>query len=282
MKFKVFSELSYQVYQPSTFLFNIEAAKTNSQKIIEEDLSINIDCKLEKLQTTLGTRLVRATITNPVTFTIYYNAIVETNYTIVDEHRSLGLTALSNIEAALIPYLFPSRYCQSDKLQRFAYKLFGNITDDYAKTVAICDWIFNNIDYISGSSNTYTSALDTLSERAGVCRDFAHLGIALCRASSIPARYFTGYAFKLNPADFHACFEAYINGNWIFFDATRLIPINGLVKIANGLDASDTAVANIFGSTFFNYIVVGCEVLDSAAFCPFNAWENKESGLSYG
>lgn len=282
MKFKVFSELSYQVYQPSTFLFNIEASQTNSQKIVEEDLSINIDCKLEKLQTTSGTRLVRATINNPITFTIYYNAIVETNYTIIDEHKSEDLTALSGIATEVIPFLFPSRYCQSDKLQRFAYKLFGNIADDYAKTVAICDWIFNNIDYISGSTNANTSALDTIAERAGVCRDFAHLGIALCRASSIPARYFTGYAFKLNPSDFHACFEAYINGNWIFFDATRLIPINGLVKIANGLDAADTAVANIFGNTFFNYIVVGCEAIDSVDFKPFNAWENKESGLCYG
>lgn len=282
MKFKVFSELSYQVYQPSTFLFNIEAAQTKGQAILEEHLSININSQLEKLITPSGTRLVRTTIDNPVTFTIYYNAIVETNYTIIDEHRSLGLTALTNIQSEVIPYLFPSRYCQSDKLQRFAYKLFGNIADDYAKTVAICDWIFNNIDYITGSTNANTSALDTLSERAGVCRDFAHLGIALCRASSIPARYFTGYAFKLNPSDFHACFEAYINGNWIFFDATRLIPINGLVKIANGLDAADTAVTNIFGNTFFNYIVVGCEVLQGEHFQPFNAWENKESGLCYG
>ncbi len=282
MKFKVFSELSYQVYQPSTFLFNIEAAQTNGQSIIEEHLSINIDSELEKLVTPSGTRLVRTTIHHPVTFTIYYNAIVETNYTIINEHKSSVLTALTNIQPEVIPYLFPSRYCQSDKLQHFAYKLFGNITDDYAKTVAICDWIFNNIDYKSGSTNSYTSALDTLTERAGVCRDFAHLGIALCRASSIPARYFTGYAFKLNPSDFHACFEAYINGNWIFFDATRLIPINGLVKIGNGLDASDTAVTNIFGSTYFNYIVVGCEAVDENSFQPFYAWENKESGLCYG
>lgn len=281
MRFKVFSELSYQVYMPSTFLFNVEAVQTNTQSIIEEQLSININCALEKLVTPSGTRLVRATINNPVTFTLYYNAIVETNHTIINEHRSVGLTALTTIPQDVIPFLFPSRYCQSDKLQRFAYKLVGNMTDDYAKTVAICDWIFNNIDYISGSTNANTSALDTIAERAGVCRDFAHLGIALCRASSIPARYFTGYAFKLNPPDFHACFEAYINGKWLFFDATRLIPINGLVKIANGLDAADTAVTNIIGSTFFNYIIVGCEAVEENSFQPFYAWENKDSGLCY-
>ena len=88
---------------------------------------------------------------------------------------------------------------------------------------------------------------DTLTERVGVCRDFAHLGIALCRALTIPARYFTGYAYDLNPPDFHACFEAYIGGEWVFFDPTKLVPVNGLVKIANGRDAGDAAVASIFG-----------------------------------
>lgn len=281
MKFKVFSELAYEVYMPSTFIFNIEGAKTVYQTILEEALTIEPQFKLEAFNSQNGTRFLRLEIDNPINFKISYSAIVETNYIIINEHPLRGEAIISKLDAEVIPYLFPSRYCQSDKLQRLATKEFGGIRDDYAKVVAIADWIFNNVEYLSGSTNSSTSALDTISERAGVCRDFAHLGIALCRALSIPARYFTGYAFKLNPPDFHACFEAYIGGNWLFFDATRLIPINGLVKIANGRDAADAAVASIFGSTFCNYINVGCQAIDHD-FKPYNYWDNKEGGLCYG
>ena len=281
MKFKVFSELEYQVYIPSTFIFNIQVAKTANQTILEEALAIEPHFELEAFNSQNGTRFLRLEIKNSINFKIAYNAIVETNYTIIDEHRLQGEVVISKLDAEVIPYLFPSRYCQSDKLQRLATKEFGGITDDYAKVVAIADWIFNNVEYLSGSTNSSTSSLDTISERAGVCRDFAHLGIALCRALSIPARYFTGYAFKLNPPDFHACFEAYVGGNWLFFDATRLIPINGLVKIANGRDAADAAVASIFGNTFCNYINVSCEAIDDN-FEPYNYWDNKEGGLCYG
>ncbi len=282
MTFKVFSELSYKVYMPSTFLFNIEAAQNNGQTIIEEQLTTNIACELETLVSPLGIRFIRTTIKEPQDFIVTYSATVTTHHQLIDEQHTDAFTALSNIQPEVLPYLFPSRYCQSDKLQRFASQMFGNLVGDYAKVVSICDWIYYNIEYLLGSSTSYTSAIDTMSERAGVCRDFAHLGIALCRASGIPARYFTGYAYQLQPADFHACFEAFINGKWLFFDATRMIPTNGLIKIASGLDASDTAVTNIFGSTFCNYITVGCVLVDDAVFKPFNAWENIDMALSYG
>ena len=149
----------------------------------------------------------------------------------------------------------------------------------YEKVLAINDWIYSNIEYVLGSTNAQTSAMDTLIERVGVCRDFAHLGIALCRALSIPARYFTGYAYQLSPQDFHACFEAYIDGNWIVFDATRLAPLNGLVKIANGRDAADSAVASIFGAAQGNNVTVNCEVLDNS-FVPFTN-DGDKKGISF-
>jgi transglutaminase-like putative cysteine protease len=133
--------------------------------------------------------------------------------------------------------------------------------------VAITDWIYENVEYLSGSTSSQTSAYDTVTERAGVCRDFAHLGIALCRALTIPARYFTGYAYQLNPPDFHACFEAYIGGQWLIFDATRLAPLNGLVKIAAGRDAADASVASIFGSVTSKNVQVACQVLEKG-FVP--------------
>jgi transglutaminase-like putative cysteine protease len=165
-------------------------------------------------------------------------------------------------------------------LQKLAFKEFGNIQNTYAKVSAINEWIFNNIEYLGGSTNSSTSAFDTLTERAGVCRDFAHLGIALCRALSIPARYFTCYAYNLTPPDFHACFEAYIGGEWIFFDPTKLVPSNGLIKIANGRDAADASIASIFGNARCTLINVKCETSDPA-FKPFIYNTAKQKSVSY-
>lgn len=280
MTFKVFSELSYQVNMPTTFIFNIEVAKTSHQIIVDEALNIQPNLNYKCFNSPSGSRFLRVEIDQPTNLNISYNATVQTSFNIINEYHQQGLATISQLEADVIPYLFPSRYCQSDKLQRLATKEFGFINDTYAKVVAITDWIFKNVEYVIGSTNASTSALDTISERVGVCRDFAHLGIALCRALSIPARYFTGYAYTLFPQDFHACFEAYIGGKWLFFDATRLIPINGLVKIANGMDAADAAVTSIFGNTFCNYINVGCNAID--LFTPHYYWNNKEQGLCYG
>ena len=281
MKFKVFSELEYQVNMPSTFIFNIQVSKTRSQSIIEESLIINPELELEEFVSSTGeARFLRLRVKDNITFKITYNATVDVQYKILDEKWHEDSVPVEKLDADIIPYLFPSRYCESDRLQKLAFKEFGHIENLYSRVLAISEWIYNNVEYISGSTNGSTSAIDTISERAGVCRDFAHLGIALCRALSIPARYFTGYAFKLNPPDFHACFEAYIGGSWIFFDPTKLVPINGLVKIANGRDAADAAVASIYGNTICNFMTVKCESLEED-FKPFEYDANKQNGLSY-
>ena len=136
------------------------------------------------------------------------------------------------------------------------------------------------MEYLSGSTNSETSAYDTVTELAGVCRDFAHLGIAICRALTIPARYFTGYAYQLNPPDFHACFEAYIGSEWVLFDATKLVPLNGLVKIATGRDAAETAVASIFGVVNGNGMKVSCNVAEDN-FQSFFYNRDRMDGISY-
>lgn len=281
MKFQVSSELQYEVFAPSTFIFNIQVIRSPSQTVLEESLVTEPYLPLEEFASANGdARFVRVQVNEPQTFTISYRATVDLNYKIIDHKKKFSTTPVSKLDVEVMPYLFPSRYCQSDKLQRLAYKEFGHIENDYLKVLAINEWIYSNVEYLSGATDSSTSAYDTLTERAGVCRDFAHLGIALCRALSIPARYFTGYAYKLDPPDFHACFEAYIGGDWIFFDATKLVPANGLVKIANGRDAADAAVASIFGNVATNYINVNCESIDPN-FKPYNYSVKKKKGLSY-
>lgn len=281
MKFKVFSELSYEVFSPTTFIFNIQAARSGSQKILEESIVTNPFLPFEEFMLNdVDARFIRMEVNQGVFFTITYNAIVDVQYLLFNETDLAKQIPIVELDAKVLPYLFPSRHCQSDKLRKLAIKEFGKLPTQYEQASAINDWICSNTDYISGATDSGTSAYDTLIQREGVCKDFAHLGIALCRALDIPARYFTGYACNLNPPDFHACFEAYIGGQWIFFDPTKLVPINGLVRIANSRDAAEAAVASFFGNTNCTYMNVQCSPM-TPDFKPLNANTGKKIELSY-
>jgi len=142
-------------------------------------------------------------------------------------------------------YLRPSRYCPSDHVAGFAVAEFGHLPRGRAQVDAIADWIWRRIEYVPGSSAVHDSAEDTMLTGRGVCRDFAHLGVMLSRALQIPARFTAVYAPGLAPMDFHAVFEAWLDGAWQLYDATRLVPRPSLVRIATGRDATDAAFADI-------------------------------------
>lgn len=280
MKFKIFSELAYDVTSPTIFIFNVQAAKSQGQAILEESLVTSHPLLPEEFTlSNTEVRFIRFEVSEPMSFTITYQATVDTQYKIIDETQLSKTVPIVKLNQSVIPYLFPSRYCQNDKLLKLAMHEFGNIPNTYSQVSAINDWIFNNVDYLSGTTNSGTSAYDTLTQREGVCKDFAHVGIALCRALDIPARYFTGYAYNLIPPDFHACFEAYIGGEWIFFDPTKLVAVNGLVKIANGRDAADAAVASFFGNACCTSMNVQCNAAED--FVAYVPEPGKLEGLSY-
>ncbi|MGY4538076.1 transglutaminase-like putative cysteine protease [Mucilaginibacter sp. UYNi724] len=281
MKFKVSAELGYEVKAPSTLILNVHALRTAHQTILYEKLSIDPYIKAEELPSTNGeNRFVRLDIPETGHVNIKYEATVDNYYEIKDYHNFLEIP-VSQFHPLVLTYLNPSRYCQSDKLYRLANNTFGHIDNTYQQVVAVTEWIHKNVEYLSGFSNSETSAYDTVTQQAGVCRDFAHLGIALCRALTIPARYFTGYAYKLVPADFHACFEAYIGGEWILFDATKLAPLNGLVKIATGRDAADAAIASIFGDVFCTNVKADCQMLENEPFEPIYYTKSVFDGVTY-
>ena len=117
----------------------------------------------------------------------------------------------------------------------------------FDRVTGICNWIWEHLSYVPGSTDGSSTAVDVLVGAAGVCRDYAHLGITFCRALGIPARYVSGYAVDLEPPDFHGFFEAFLDGEWYLFDATRMAPVDGLVRIATGRDAADVAFASIVG-----------------------------------
>lgn len=255
MKFKLGCHLNYEIHADSTFVFNICALETQKQKTIAEDLNINPSCQQEEyINGDLDNSYFRLIVPEGK-LVIDYQATVElvTAEFSTDDIKEIPVT---DLPLEIIPYLYPSRYCQSDRLMKLAEDEFGECESGYSRVEAICDWIYRKIDYISGSSDSQTSASDTLIERAGVCRDFAHLGIAFCRALDIPARFVSAYAWELEPPDFHACFEAYLGDRWYIFDPTRLANTKGLVKIGTGRDAADVAFATIFGSISLNQMNV--------------------------
>lgn len=147
----------------------------------------------------------------------------------------------------VLHFLLPSRYCQSDKLGDLATSIVGIAPTSHQQVSLLRDWIHANIHYERGTSNSSTSALETVSTRRGVCRDFAHLGISLCRAINVPARMVVGFVHGLDPMDLHAWFEAYVGGRWFTFDAIEDHPGGNRIVIAYGQDAADVALASLFG-----------------------------------
>ncbi|MEO8615168.1 MAG: transglutaminase family protein, partial [Luteolibacter sp.] len=259
MNFQVKCELAYNLQGPATFLFALKCIRTGGQSVLTESLVIEPLATSEDFSIEGGmNRFTRIMTWNPGILKITYQALVSTSTWIISKSSLQPEVGLFPSREA-VSFLFPSRYCQSDRLREQAHELFGQLGSPYEIASGISDWIFANVSYVIGSSGENSSAIDTLEQRQGVCRDFAHLGITFCRAMSVPARYVTCYAHQLEPPDFHACFEVLINGCWYLFDATRLVPLNGLVRIATGRDAADAAVCTIFGSTELTTSIVSCE-----------------------
>jgi transglutaminase-like putative cysteine protease len=255
MDFSVKATLVYRVPRDTPFVFNVQAQQFAGQTIVAE--SLRIDPALPDETWTMpesGNRYFRL-IAPAGTFAVTYQATVRLDHPTEDPAgvREIPPGALP---LPVLTHLYPSRYCQSDRLARFANRTFGGIPLGYQRVAAIANWIHDNVDYVSGASDALTSAYDTVSQRVGVCRDFAHLGIALCRALGIPARYVSGYAWRLDPPDFHAVFEAFLFGasgpGWYMFDPTRMAAPEGIVRIGVGRDAAEVAFCTQFGEMDFD------------------------------
>jgi len=179
---------------------------------------------------------------------VRYDAHVEVSGVVDETDEDARQIPVEFLPDDTMVFLLPSRFCLSDLLRDRAWELFGGTEPGWARVVAVCDWVHENVKFQPGASNARTSALDVWDSRTGVCRDFAHLGVTLCRAVNIPARLVVGYSqFDEPPPDFHAVFEAWLGGEWVMFDATRMAPVDGIVRIAMGRDAKDVAFATIFG-----------------------------------
>jgi transglutaminase-like putative cysteine protease len=245
-------ELDYTVLGPGCdFIFNIHAAQTERQMVLTETLQLsqNLPWRVETDPFTQN-RHLRLTA-GPGPLRVSYSATVELLHHMADPAQ-IAEVPVAQLPGAVLGYIYPSRYCQSDRLYKFATREFGQRWQGYARVQGIRDWVLQHTSFVQNTTNASTSAIDTLLETVGVCRDFSHVMIALCRAVNIPARFATGVDFgadpALGPTDFHAYVEVYLGKRWYIFDAAGTAIPMGFVRLGTGRDAADTAFATIFGS----------------------------------
>jgi transglutaminase-like putative cysteine protease len=245
-------DLRYEVADnPADFVFNLHAARTPWQSVFAEALSISPQVTAaEYTDPAHGSRFLRFRA-QPGELAVRYDATVDITHHLEPPAR-LEEVPIERIPSEVLPFIYPSRYCQSDRLRRFATREFGHLRQGYWRVKAIRDWVAQRTAFTSGSSDVSTSAVDTLVEQVGVCRDFAHLMIALCRAVNIPARFVTGIDYgaapSMGPPDFHAYVEVYLGSRWYLFDPTGIAAPMGLVRIGTGRDAADVSFATMFGA----------------------------------
>ena len=247
-------QLSYHTTENVAVIFMLRPRSGWAQWVLREEFHIHPEVPVLEFTDVYG-NLCQRTIMPAGEFQVSVRYRVKVA-DCIDVYPEAPLTPVESLPTDVIHYLLPSRYCQSDLLTELANSIVGNLPPNYSQAQAIHDWVQREISYVVESSNASTSALETLESRCGVCRDFAHLGIALCRAMSIPARMVVGFLHELQPMDLHAWFEAFIGGRWYTFDATQVETKGNRIVIAYGRDAADVALATIFGDFGLNNMQV--------------------------
>lgn len=268
VRLKLFIELHYEVSgQPSDFIFNIHAAQTQSQSLVVENFQVNQPVAVSLFTDPANSNRYARLRADPGNLTVRYDATVDINHHIASPD-GIKEVPIAELPADALAYIYPSRYCQSDRMHKLASTEFGALQPGYWRVRAIADWVFRRTRFVSGSSNATTSAIDTYIEQVGVCRDFAHLMIALCRALNIPARFVTSIDYGsdpvFGPTDFHAYVEVYIGGRWYLFDPTGMTLPTGLIRLGTGRDAADVSFAMIFGNVQTFQPLIGIEGIEDA------------------
>lgn len=241
-------DLAFTVIEPAEIVLQV-VSSNSAGRVVEESLRVNTNgepnSSLVEMRDPHGARL-HILHSVPGRLTVAYAAKIQAPVSWTFERADVDQASRAGAEYERLVYLRPSRYCPSDHLSGFAVAEFGTGPDDEARVTAITDWIRRRIGYVYGSSTVHDSAEHTLLTGTGTCRDFAHLGVALCRATGVPARFVAVYAPGLSFMDFHAVFEAFENGRWCGHDATALAPRPSMLRVATGRDAADAAFADVF------------------------------------
>ena len=259
MRLRINANLDYYFPRPADVLLAVEVAQMPDQRLVEDRLTVGTDTPLLPIagHDSIGRRTWTA---GEGRFVAQYEATVDVER-VPPDLGGLAQVPLRELPGLVVQYLWPSRYCQSDRLKQFAADEFGGLVGG-AAVEAMAEWTRTRISYESGCSDAATTANDTFEQKRGICRDFAHVIISFARAFDIPARMVSAYAWQLDPPDFHAVVEVYLEGGWYLVDPTGLAPVEGMVRIGVGRDATDVSFMTIFGVANLNSQSVRVERLD--------------------
>ncbi len=257
-RLKIIATLDYTLAEPSSVLMQVAVARLPDQRVVAEawdmgGLSTAITIAAH------GNLGERSWLIPQSALQVRYDAQVEVTRQLVPL-ANLFADALTVLPADVIEYLLPSRYCPVDTLHAASMEMFGNLAGG-AAVEAACQWIGSHLSYVSGASHGWTTAIDTFHSREGVCRDYAHLLITLVRAIGIPARMASAYAPGVNPPDFHAVVQVWLQGGWHLVDPTGMADPAQTAIIGVGRDAADISFLTIFGSAMLNAQSVSVELL---------------------
>jgi transglutaminase-like putative cysteine protease len=242
-------ELTFDITVPTPFILMLRLRSGAQQWIASEEYRLTPSIPVYEFTDNYG-NLCQRLIAPPGAFSVFTSADVMTANK-MDQSPGAPIVDIEYLPDAVLGYLLPSRYCESDRFGQMATEIVANQLLGYDQVKAIETWLRNTIRYEPGSSDIPVSAVEVNTRQWGVCRDLSHLGIALCRSISIPARLVVGYLYGLEPMDLHAWFEAYIAGRWYTFDATQAELTAGYVAIGYGRDAADVAIYNQFGPAVY-------------------------------
>jgi transglutaminase-like putative cysteine protease len=237
--------LEYRFAGAAPVLLQLEVAQLPDQQLVEDRLTVTSPEPLVRIEGEGGVG-VRCWAWGEGDFSAAYQATIDLLPRAV-ELAGLQRDPLHALDASVVPFLWPSVYCPAGAFELFVERQFA----DYAggdRIERMVQWLREHIDYRSGTSDATTTATESFVRRAGVCRDFAHLLITFARASGIPARMVSAYALDLQPPDFHAVVEVWLDGTWHLVDPTGLVPVKNLVRIGIGRDATDISFMTIWGA----------------------------------
>lgn len=261
--------LAYEVHDPTAdFIFNFHAAQTARQAVVTESLQLTPALPVEpNTEPSLLNRRLRVRAPKGQ-FSVSYAATVDIDHLLTPPEQ-LFEVPITDLPLDVITYLSPSRYCESDRFMEFALREFGGYQRGYPLVITIRDWVCSYVRFSPHSTNERTSAVSTLVERKGVCRDYAHLMIALCRALSIPARFSSSLDYGadplIGPPDFHAFVEVFLGQRWYLVDPSNASVPMGLLRIGTGRDAADVPIAMVFGNVKPSRPLVQIQAIASSA-----------------
>ncbi len=266
-------EFIYEASAPTPAILNVLPRLDPWQHKQKEQMTFLPWIPVEMFDDPHGNRVQRFTLPAGRT-TVRHDIFIAVPVT-TDDHWLIDRPVpVVNVPPELLQYTLPSRYCDSDRLMNFAHQQFGNFPEGLPRVQAICDWVHRNIQYRWGSGSTFTTASHILAQGYGVCRDFAHLAVALSRCFNVPTRYATGYVPDVgcfdpgSPMDFHAYMQVYVGHRWYTFDARFNVPRIGRINIAFGQDAVDGAFSTLFGPANLASFYVWAYQVDPAQVNP--------------